>query len=140
MRTNKSILAAAALLALPCLTRADQVFNENFDTDQTPFYTFNSSAGAGDLPADNANNEANYHFDYSTIGIPSADGPGGSTFGLKMEANIPGTNVFEGASTSLNGLTLPSTYILHAKVWENTIGPMPGGEAVPPSSRRSALV
>src|SRR5690348_9898927 len=127
MRHTKCVIAAAALLALSSLTRADSVYNENFDTDGTPFWTFNSSAGAGDLAVDNSNNEADYHFDYSTVGIPSADGPGGTTFGLKIEANIPGTGVFEGCSTSTTGLTLPDQYILHAKVWENTIGPMPGG-------------
>ncbi len=127
MRHTKCIIAAAALLAFPCLTRADQVYAENFDTDQTPFWTFNSSAGSGDLAADNSNNEADYHFDYSTVGIPSADGPGGSTFGLKVEANIPGTGVFEGCSASPTGLTLPDQYILHVKVWQNTIGPMPSG-------------
>ena len=42
----------------------------------------------------------------STVGIPSAPGSGGTTRGMKMEANVPGTAVFSGMSMSPNGVSI----------------------------------
>lgn len=121
MSLQTRILAGAAILALP-LTASAALYSETFDVDATANWQFNSSAAA-DLAADNVNNEANYFFDYSTIGIPSAPGSGGTTRGLKVEANVnDGTGTFMGMSTSPIGLTLPSEYILRAYVWQNANG------------------
>jgi hypothetical protein len=121
MRFSLSILSLAAALALSNVSVAAILYSQNFDVDDTANWTFNSSAAA-DLAADNANNEANFFFDYSTIGIPPAPG-NTTTRGLKMEANVnDGTGAFMGASASPNGLALPSEYILRAHVWQNANG------------------
>lgn len=122
----KSAFVILALLGLCASVNAATFYTENFDVDNTANWVFNSSI-SGDGAADNAGNEANFFFDYSTVGIPSAPGSGGTTRGLKLEANIPGTGKLAGASASPLGLSLPSQYILKAYVWQNSLGPFPGG-------------
>jgi hypothetical protein len=133
MRFNLCVVSLAAALALSNVSVAAILYSQNFDVDDTANWTFNSSSAA-DLPTDNANNEANYFFDYSTVGIPPAPG-GVTTRGLKIEANVnDGTGAFMGASASPTGLALPSEYILRAHVWQNANGAttppgFPGGGA-----------
>src|SRR5690349_11951571 len=111
MKFSVCVFSLAAALAISGACVAAPLYSQNFDVDDTANWTFNSSSAA-DLPADNANNEANFFFDYSTVGIPPAPG-GTTTRGLKMEANVnDGTGVFMGASASPTGLVLPSQYIL----------------------------
>jgi MYXO-CTERM domain-containing protein len=105
---------------------ASAQFTENFDVDHTANWAFNSSI-AGDLPSNNSGTEANFFFDYSTVGIPSAPGSGGTTRGLKLMANVPGTSVFSGGSVSPLGLNLTGDYKLSFYAWENFVGPGPGG-------------
>ncbi len=134
MRIKSALLVAAvAALAIPMASApAATLYTQNFDVDSTANWQFNSSAGAGDLASDNANNEANFFFDYSTVGIPAAPGSV-TTRGLKIEANVnDGTGTFMGASASPIGLTLPNEYILTAHVWQNANGAVtppgfPGG-------------
>ena len=121
MRFNVCVLSLAAALAISNVSIAAILYTQNFDVDDTANWTFNSSSAA-DGAADNANNEANFFFDYSTVGIPPAPG-GATTRGLKMEANVnDGTGAFMGASASPTGLVLPSEYILRAHVWQNANG------------------
>jgi hypothetical protein len=68
-RTYIASLSLAAALALSSIASAAPFYTQNFDVDDTANWTFNSSAAA-DAAADNANNEANFFFDYSTVGIP----------------------------------------------------------------------
>jgi hypothetical protein len=109
-------LAVIAALALSHVAEAQVLYQETFDTDPTANWQFNSS-GSG--------NAADFYFDYSTVGVPPAPG-GSSTRGLKLTANVA-AGVFGGGSASPIGLTLPSEYILTAYVWQNSIGPFPGG-------------
>jgi hypothetical protein len=133
MRCNAFVSAVGALAVAWCASpaAAAPLYSQNFDVDDTANWTFNSSAAA-DAPADNANNEANFFFDYSTVGIPPAPG-GVTTRGLKMEANVnDGAGLFMGASASPTGLVLPATYTLRAHVWQNANGAVtppgfPGG-------------
>ncbi len=121
MRFTSMCFTLAIALAFSGSAFGAILYSENFDVDNTANWTFNSSAAA-DLAADNANNEASFFFDYSTVGIPPAPG-GGTTRGLKMEANVnDGTGAFIGASASPTGLSLPSEYILRAHVWQNANG------------------
>jgi hypothetical protein len=127
MRIAKLALAAAAFAAAPSVSSAGVLYQENFDTDPTDNWSFNSER-AGDLAADGSRNEANYSFDYSTVGIPSAPrSAGGTTRGLKMEANIPGTGVFTGFSTSPIDKAFTGDFTVRADVWQNFNGPFPGG-------------
>jgi len=122
----KRIVVLALASAFPFAASA-QLFTENFDIDHTANWQYNSSV-AGDTPNNNINNEANFFFDYSTIGIPSApNSVGGTTRGLKMEANVPGSGVFSGMSASPLGQSFTGDYILRFDAWQNFNGPFPAG-------------
>lgn len=126
MRLNRLALIAAVLSASSACPAA-VLFQETFDTDATANWSFNSER-VDDFAADDSKNEANAFFDYSSVGIPSApNSVGGSTRGLKMEANIPGTGVFTGLSLSPVGQSFSGDYTVRADVWQNFNGPFPGG-------------
>lgn len=115
----KRVLCLALGSALP-LSAAAQLYTENFDVDHTANWNFNAVHPAG--------NAANFFFDYSTVGIPSApNSSGGSTRGLKMEANIPGHGIFTGMSASPIGQSFTGDYILQFDAWQNFNGPFPAG-------------
>ncbi|BBO22714.1 MAG: hypothetical protein AMXMBFR19_13460 [Chthonomonadaceae bacterium] len=119
--------ALACAAAFPLAATAQIYFSDDFEVDPTTNYSFNSSV-AGDLPANNLNNEANYFFDYSSVGIPLApNSAAGGTRGLKMETNVIGSGVFSGFSTSPLGLSLSGDYTLYFDAWINFQGPFPGG-------------
>lgn len=125
----KRLFTLLGVSALPLVASAAPLFTETFDTDATANWQFNSSV-AGDGAGNNSNNEANFFFDYSTVGIPSAPGSlGGTTRGLKMEANVFGTTtgVFSGMSASPIGQSFTGDYTLTFDAWQNFQGPFPGG-------------
>ena len=128
MRAKKlALVLAAALSAAPVASHAAVLYQENFDNDATANFSFNSES-PGDAALDDLGNEANFHFDYSTVGIPSApNSVGGTTRGLKLEANVPGTGRFSGLSVSPLGQSFAGDYILRADVWQNANGPFPAG-------------
>lgn len=123
----KKLALLAFVGGLP-LAASAQLFSDNFDADHSGAWKFNSSIGTGDLRADNTGGEANFFFDYSTVGIPSAPhSSGGTTRGIKLEANINGTGVFSGVSASPIGKTFAGDYTLIFDAWQNVIGPLPAG-------------
>jgi hypothetical protein len=105
-----------SIALLPSLS-AQTLYSENFDADHTANWTVNSGPG---------NNAANFFFDYSTAGIPSAPNAGGTTVGLKLEANYSG-GVFGGVSVSPTGLNLTGSYKVNFDIWWNFVGPAPAG-------------
>jgi hypothetical protein len=109
-------LAGIAAVAVGHVAMGQVLYQENFDTDPSANWQFNGS-GTG--------NSADFFFDYGTVGVPPAPG-GTSTRGLKVTANLA-AGVFGGGSASPIGLTLPSEYVLTAYVWQNSVGPFPGG-------------
>ena len=111
------ILAGAILLPLLPHEAAAQYFTDDFNADSSANWNVNASA---------AGNFATFNFDYSTLGIPSAPGAGGTTRGLKLEANVS-EGIFSGISVSPTGLSLPNEYILRYNVWQSFNGPAPGG-------------
>jgi hypothetical protein len=99
------------------------VFTENFETDHRldGTYVTNVTGGA---------NLADLFFDYSTAGIPSApNSTGGSTRGLKMNANLDSTvQVFpSGVSVSPVGFSITENFEMRFDMWMNFNGPLPGG-------------
>lgn len=89
-----------------------QLFADDFDVDHTANWAVNKSGNP-------AGNTANFFFDYSTVGIPSAPGSiGGSTLGLRLAANSSG-NVFGGLSVSPLGQSFTGDYHLHFYMWMN---------------------
>ena len=124
----KRVFALSMLVVAPVIGSA-QLFTEDFDVDATANWKFNSSVAA-DTPGNNSNNEANFFFDYGVIGVPSAPhSVGGSTRGLKMEANVFGTatGVFSGLSVSPLGKHFTGDYVLTFDCWQNMQGPFPAG-------------
>ena len=111
------ILAGAVMLPLLPQEAAAQYFSDDFNTDTAANWNVNASA-AGSL--------ATFNFDYSTLGIPAAPGSGGSTLGLRLQANVSG-GVMSGVSVSPTGLSLPNEYILRYSLWQSFNGPAPGG-------------
>lgn len=106
-------------------SQAQQLYSENFDVDHTANWVVNSAHGTP------ATNSAEIFFDYSTVGIPSAPGSGGTTRGMRLMANkhIPGAlpGVFSGISASPVGLALTGDYEVRFMMWHNYNGPAPGG-------------
>lgn len=107
-------------LAVPGI--AQTLFQENFDLDPTANWTVQTSA-AGLQAAD-------FYFDYSAVGIPSAPNSiGGTTRGLRLQANIFGTTgAFPGGvSVSPVGQSLSGDYRLQFDMWINFNGPLGAG-------------
>jgi hypothetical protein len=118
-KTPACALAAMALVALGAQrSRAAVLYSENFDVDPTANWTVNDPA-LTDITAD-------FHYDYSAIGVPAAPG-GSSTRGLKMTANNS-AGVFGGFSVSPTGKNFTGDYKLEFDMWQNYVGPLgPGG-------------
>jgi hypothetical protein len=120
---NRKFLAvltgAFSISAVPIYSQI--LFSDNFDADHTANWTVNKSIG----PADTTST-AEFFFDYSTLGIPSAPNSGGSTLGLRLRANMSG-NVFSGLSVSPTGQGFIGDYRLRFDMWLNYNGRLDGG-------------
>ncbi len=109
-------LFAAGVMALAAPTAFGALYEENFDVDNTANWTVNDG-GTTDILAD-------FFYDYSAIGVPSAGG--GTTTGLKMTANnVDG--VFGGFSVSPNGQSFTGDYTVSFQMWQNYVGPLGAG-------------
>lgn len=108
----------AAVLLTATLAQAAVLYEQDFDTDDTANWTVNDS-GFSDIGVD-------FHYDYSSIGVPAAPG-GSTTTGLKMTANNSG-GVFSGFSVSPTGQSFTGDYLISFHMWSNYAGPLgPGG-------------
>lgn len=124
MPTLKVSLAVATVSLAAVNCQAQLAFFDSFDLNHTASWTVNTT-GVG-------LSDANFFFDYSTVGIPSApNSVAGSTIGLRLRANMYGgeTAAFpSGVSVSPTGFSLTSgDYELRYDVWMNFNGPLPGG-------------
>lgn len=120
MRIPLLISLGVAFCGLSALAAPPPIWSENFDVDHTANWTF-STLGTG--------SDANFFFDYSTIGIPSAPNSSGTTYGLRLRANQNGsTATFPGGvSVSPIGQSFTGDYTLRFDAWLNFNGPAPGG-------------
>lgn len=116
---RRTILPGAALAALAwsATTHAQVLYSQNFDADSTANWTVNAG------PSDHA---ADFFFDYSTAGIPSAPNAGGTTRGMKLQANQT-NGIFSGVSVSPTGQSFAGDYIMRFDWWSNFNGPAPVG-------------
>jgi T5SS/PEP-CTERM-associated repeat protein len=106
---------AVSVRDVPAIT----LYSDNFDTNSSANWIINQGA---------SNNAATFAFDYSVVGIPAAPNSGGTTLGLKLEANKPGTTgSITGISVSPLGQSFFGDYVLRADVWMNFPGPFPAG-------------
>jgi hypothetical protein len=103
---------------LPAATAV--AFSENFDVDPTANWRVNNGPSDG---------SADFFFDYSSVGIPPApNSTGGTTRGLKMQANMA-NGILSGISVSPNGQSFNGDYRLRFDLWCNFNGPAPAGGA-----------
>jgi hypothetical protein len=112
----------SATIALAAVSaQAAGIFNDNFNTDSSANYNINSAGG---------NNAATFAFDYSTVGIPAAPNSGGTTRGLKLEANYLNSNdateIFTGVSVSPKNFSVTGDFDIMFDAWQNSIGPFTG--------------
>lgn len=110
-----SLLGSVALMAQ---SSSGALFSTDFNVDETANWTVNNP-GLSDYIAD-------FYYDYSAIGVPSAPNGTGSR-GLKLTANNSG-GVFSGISVSPTGQSFSGNYRLSFDMWQNYVGPLgPGG-------------
>src|SRR5262249_23273914 len=96
------------------------VFSDNFDTNSGPNWTLSQSS---------ADTRITFAYNYAGYGIPSApNSTGGTTRGVKFEANISQTNA-AALSISPIGKSSSGNYRLHYDLWMNADGPFPAGGA-----------
>lgn len=104
-------------------------YSQDFDTDTSADWVVNMVGNS---------NRVDFHFDYASVGIPAAPrSSGGSTYGLKLQANMaavdPATGaavpgVFPGGvSVSPLGFSITENFEMRFDMWINFNGPMPGG-------------
>jgi len=121
MKTLKSlrnaIVGSSVLLA--SFAQSQVVYNQNFDVDDTANWIVNK----GPATTDEAHN---FFFDYSTVGIPSAPNSGGTTRGVRLQANQT-SGVFGGLSVSPLGQSFVGSYELRFDMWLSFNGPAPAG-------------
>lgn len=119
MTPNRFLAAfAAASLFTAYDSIAQTLFSNSFDADTTASWAVNAGAGT---------HLANFFFDYSTVGIPSApNSVGGTTRGLRMAANTAG-GVGNGISVSPTGQSFTGDYRLTFDMWANVNGPLDTG-------------
>lgn len=109
-------LASAVLAtALAAPSQAAVIFSDDFDTDTSASYNVNFSGG---------NNAATFAYDYSAVGVPPSPNGGGSTKGLKLEANYtPTGQVQSGVSVSPKLFGVTADFDVRFDLWQNSIGP-----------------
>jgi hypothetical protein len=112
-------VATALLLGGAAAGRAQtQVFSENFDTDHSLDNTWVTNTIGGFNPV-------NLYFDYSSIGIPPAPhSTGGTTRGLKLQANLDSAvQAFpSGCSVSPLGFGITENFEMRWDWWLNFNG------------------
>jgi hypothetical protein len=110
----------AALTAISFLTATAQ--------GQTLFSNAMDSADGWAVNLSHTSSTATFGFDYSALGIPPSPNGGGSTLGLRLEANVPGgAAVFQGVSVSPTGGAFNGDFQLRFDLWQNFPGNYPGG-------------
>jgi len=115
--------------AAPACAGSNILYSQDFDVDDTANWTVNK---ATDTYANDAGNIAEFFYDYSQLGIPSApNSVGGTTRGLRLRANAVAGNVPAGGLTALSvsptGLILPGDYTVEFDMWLNFNGPLATG-------------
>jgi len=130
---------ATASLFLATTARAQvTIFSQDFETDHRTdgtWVTNTTSVWSGGSPGvgtitSGGYNPVDLYFDYSTVGIPSAPhSTGGSTHGLKLQANLdPSVQFFPaGSSVSPAGFSISDNFEMRWDWWLNFNGPLTGG-------------
>ena len=100
------------------VVNAQVLYSDNFDSGASDATNWNINLDIGD-------NAATFGFDYSTVGIPPAPNAGGTTIGVKLEANYTNsTSYFSGTGVSISpkGRSFSGNYKVTFDMWENFVG------------------
>lgn len=115
---RSSLLTAAGLLAGISAAHGQVLYSEDFNSENGSNWKVNALTGF---------DRAQFLFDYSTVGIPAAPNSSGTTLGVRLQANRIGGSTLSGVSISPIGQSFTGDYKLEYDLWQNTIGPFPGG-------------
>lgn len=125
MKKRFILRSGAALTAISILSTSAQA--------QTFFSSALDSSTGWNINASAGNHIATFGFDYSALGIPASPNGGGSTIGLRLQANAPtvppAAGVFGGISVSPTGQAFVGDFQLRYDLWQNFPGPYPAGGA-----------
>jgi hypothetical protein len=135
MRFHQCAAALLAALVLSTAVQAQVLYSQNFDVDDTTNWTVNGATNVDDPQS----HPANFFFDYSDVGIPSApNSTGGTTRGMKLQTNmdfdsdgisgVP-TGGVTGMSVSPIGQSFTGDYVVKFDAWGNFPGPFPAGSS-----------
>jgi hypothetical protein len=125
-----SLASAMTLFALTATSRAQQIYLQNFNTDDSANWAVNFSYTSPAPFASISNSLYNFNFDYTTAGIPVAPhsalfGSSGVHHGLKLSAvytnvaTAKGSAVTAGLSASPLNFSVTANFVMHADMWIN---------------------
>lgn len=140
LRTFVCVLVVVGALGSPSW---GQLYTETFDDlNASSRWTVNTSGiginldSGSEVPLDTnfdpdgdgvVDDLTGFAFDYSTIGVPAAPNSGGTTVGMKLQANLF-SDAFGGFSVSPNSQAFTGDYTLAYDMWSNYPGDLlPGG-------------
>ena len=129
-----SMAAVAALFALTTPTRAQPIYTNTFNTDDSAnwvqYFSYTGNAVSGPAFLTLSNSLVNYNFDYTTAGIPIA--PHSVLFGsaaihhaLKISAVYTNAPVLKtgasvaGMSVCPTNFSITANFVMHADMWVN---------------------
>jgi len=122
---SRVFVATVVLVLLAPGAALAQLYMEDFDVDHAANWDLSANEGFGQSPSDGAGEPdatADFFFDYSDVGIPSApNSTGGSTRGMKIQANLT-SGIFGGASGSPIGQSFRGNYKVTFDLWGNYVG------------------
>jgi hypothetical protein len=88
-----------------------------------------NTAASWNINASSADTSATFAFDYSAVPVPPSPNGGGTTLGLKLEANISSPATVEAITLSPVGQNFGGDYVMRFDMWMNAPGLFPGGGA-----------
>jgi hypothetical protein len=123
-------LAAAGTLLATTPSRAQQIYLNTFNTDDSTNWTVNFSYTGGATFATISNSLVDFNFDYTTLGLPLAPhsvhfGSDTVHHGLKMSAcytnpaTVKGIALTTGLSVCPTNFAISQNFIMHADMWMN---------------------
>lgn len=114
-RFSLALLCGCAGLSLALPAWSQVIYTDNFDAG--------TSAANWTSAQSLADSSVNFNFDYSSLGIPSANGPGGTTTGVRFLTN-QSAGIQQGISASPNGFSVTGDFSITMSMWINYNGPL----------------
>jgi hypothetical protein len=114
---NASGSVTSRVMNLMVYPPQETVFVDTFDTDTAANWALNRSS---------ADTRVAFSFNYAGMGVPAAPSSGGTTRGLRMEANL-GAGALAALSLSPKNQAFTGDYRLRFDMWINVNGPLPDG-------------